>query len=88
MFDVFNIFEVFLPQLLRYPNPADPLNSEAANLLNHDKDAYESAIKDYVKRYALNNDFKVDSDEESDEDVDLSDVSDLSDDEDDFEFQE
>lgn len=40
-----NIFEVFLPQLLRYPNPNDPLNGEAAALLmRHPKD-YEAKVK-------------------------------------------
>ena len=40
-----NIFEVFLPQLLRYPNPNDPLNGEAASLLmRHPKD-YEARVK-------------------------------------------
>jgi ubiquitin-conjugating enzyme E2 H len=52
MFDMINIFEVFLPQLLRYPNPTDPLNGEAAALLMRDSGAYESRVKDYVTKYA------------------------------------
>lgn len=43
--DMINIFEVFLPQLLRYPNPNDPLNGDAAALLmRHPKD-YEAKVK-------------------------------------------
>lgn len=45
MFDMINIFEVFLPQLLRYPNPADPLNGEAAALMLREPKAYESKVK-------------------------------------------
>lgn len=45
MFDMINIFEVFLPQLLRYPNPTDPLNGEAAALLMRDSSAYEGRVK-------------------------------------------
>lgn len=45
MFDMINIFEVFLPQLLRYPNPNDPLNGEAAALLmRHPKD-YDAKVR-------------------------------------------
>mmetsp|Transcript_4929 Transcript_4929/g.8561 ORF Transcript_4929/g.8561 Transcript_4929/m.8561 type:complete len:204 (-) Transcript_4929:1251-1862(-) len=52
MFDLVNIFEVFLPQLLLYPNPADPLNGEAAAMLMRDPKAYAAKVKDYVQRYA------------------------------------
>lgn len=45
MFDMINIFEVFLPQLLRYPNPTDPLNGEAAALLMRDGSLYEEKVK-------------------------------------------
>lgn len=45
MFDMINIFEVFLPQLLRYPNPTDPLNGEAASLLMREPKTYEAKVK-------------------------------------------
>jgi ubiquitin-protein ligase len=43
--DLVNVFEVFLPQLLLYPNPSDPLNGEAAALLMRDRPAYELKVK-------------------------------------------
>lgn len=45
MFDMLNIFEVFLPQLLRYPNAADPLNGEASALMQQNPKAYNEKIK-------------------------------------------
>ena len=51
-FDLTNIFDVFLPQLLTYPNPSDPLNGEAAALALRDTSAYDSRIRQYVKTYA------------------------------------
>jgi hypothetical protein len=45
MFDMINIFEVFLPQLLRYPNPTDPLNGEAAALLMREPKQYDAKVK-------------------------------------------
>jgi len=52
MYDLINIFEVFLPQLLLYPNPTDPLNGEAAALLLKNPDKYKDRVKEYVKKYA------------------------------------
>ncbi|KAI9636379.1 ubiquitin-conjugating enzyme/RWD-like protein, partial [Dioszegia hungarica] len=56
MFELINIFEIFLPQLLRYPNPADPLNGEAAALLMRDPKAYAKKVESYVERYASTED--------------------------------
>jgi len=88
MFDMINIFEVFLPQLLRYPNPNDPLNGEAAALLlRHPKD-YDGKVKDYVQRFATKEacdaamDGKGDNEDEEGEDDDMSDIGSISEDED------
>jgi hypothetical protein len=43
--DLVNIFDLFIPQLLRYPNPSDPLNGEAASLLMKDAEAYNNKVK-------------------------------------------
>ncbi|SHO77889.1 Similar to S.cerevisiae protein UBC8 (Ubiquitin-conjugating enzyme that regulates gluconeogenesis) [Malassezia sympodialis ATCC 42132] len=52
MYDCFNIFETFLPQLLRYPNPSDPLNSEAASLYLNSPQEYAKKVREYVRNYA------------------------------------
>ncbi|KAK3292682.1 ubiquitin-conjugating enzyme/RWD-like protein [Chaetomium fimeti] len=79
MFDMINIFEVFLPQLLRYPNPSDPLNGEAAALLLRDSKMYEAKVKDYVSRYATKN-AADEAGAESEDDDDLSSVGSYNDD--------
>jgi ubiquitin-conjugating enzyme E2 H len=43
--DLINVFEVFLPQLLLYPNPTDPLNGDAAALLMREPTSYNSRVK-------------------------------------------
>lgn len=65
-----NIFEIFLPQLLRYPNPADPLNGEAAALLMRDPKAYAKKVESYVERFATPEDADNAGDDEDDEDGD------------------
>ncbi len=52
MYDLINIFDTFLPQLLLYPNPTDPLNGDAARLLLKDVEKYNEKVKEYVKKYA------------------------------------
>lgn len=52
--DLVNVFEMFLPQLLLYPNPSDPLNEEAAALMLSDWDTYArrvQGIDQYLDRF-------------------------------------
>ncbi|KAI0888307.1 ubiquitin-conjugating enzyme h [Annulohypoxylon maeteangense] len=74
MFDMINIFEVFLPQLLRYPNPADPLNGEAAALLMREPKSYDAKVKEYVQKYA-SKDAADEAGAESEDDDDMSSVA-------------
>ena len=81
--DMINIFEVFLPQLLRYPNPNDPLNGEAAALLMRHPKEYDAKVKEYVQRFATKEaaDAAVDKDDEDGEDEEMSDIGSISEDE-------
>lgn len=88
MFGMINIFEVFLPQLLAYPNVSDPLNAEAAHLMAREPKTYEMKVKEYVKRFASQSSTpaseavkKEGADEDEEEEHVMSDVS-LSDEED------
>ena len=72
LFELKNIFEEFLPQLLLYPNPNDPLNPDAADLLLHNKKKYEEKVKKYVKLYAGGKKEKL---EENDKNLNLRKIS-------------
>jgi ubiquitin-conjugating enzyme E2 H len=82
MFDMINIFEVFLPQLLRYPNPNDPLNGEAAALMMRHPKEYEAKVKEYVQRFATKDIMDAAEDgNEDDADEEMSDIGSISEDE-------
>lgn len=75
MYDLTNIFEVFLPQLLTYPNPTDPLNGEAAALQMREPERYKQKVREYVQKYAKPEDFPSGSTGDAGEDEDASDFS-------------
>jgi len=52
LYDLSNVFDSFIPQLLSYPNPTDPLNGDAASLYLHKPEDYKNKVLDYVKKYA------------------------------------
>lgn len=56
MFTITHIFETFIPQLLNYPNAADPLNGDASSLYLSNKALYEDKVRTYVRKYANRSD--------------------------------
>ncbi|PPS19381.1 hypothetical protein GOBAR_AA01180 [Gossypium barbadense] len=73
MFDLLNIFEVFLPQLLLYPNPSHPLNRDAASLMMKDRKQYDQKVKEFCELYAKKeNIMKPTAGEETDDNEDVA----------------
>ena len=54
MYELLNIFDIFLPQLLTYPNPDDPLNTQAAKMFTSCPKKYNQFVRKQVYRHALN----------------------------------
>ncbi|CAK8563061.1 unnamed protein product [Lathyrus sativus] len=78
MFDLLNVFEVFLPQLLLYPNASDPLNGDAASLMMKDRKLYDQKVKEYCERYAkkenISNNGTADDEDSDEEDISEADT--------------
>ena len=70
------MFDVFLPQLLTYPNPKDPLNVQAAELLLKSPEEYGERVREYVTHFATDNSEDPLDSPSSESDLDLSDLSD------------
>lgn len=73
--DLSNIFESFLPQLLSYPNPVDPLNGDAAALYLHKPEQYKAKIQEYIKKYATEEALKDQEEMSSSSESSISDFS-------------
>lgn len=75
LYDLSNIFESFLPQLLSYPNPVDPLNGDAAALYIHKPEQYKAKIQEYIKKYATEDVLKEQEEMSSSSESSISDFS-------------
>ncbi|CAN8004992.1 unnamed protein product [Ixodes pacificus] len=76
LYDLSNIFESFLPQLLTYPNPIDPLNGDAAAMYLHKPEEYKKKVQEYVKKYATEEALREQDNESSSSESSMSDFSD------------
>lgn len=50
IYNLCHIVETFIPQLLLYPNPDDPLNTEAAELYIKNYDRYKLKVKSEIRK--------------------------------------
>ena len=51
IYNLSHIKDTFLPQLLTYPNPDDPLNTEAASIYNSDNEEFKKTVQYYITKY-------------------------------------
>ena len=48
IYNLSHIYNIFIPQLLLYPNASDPLNEVAADLYINDMDTFKQKVKEYL----------------------------------------
>ncbi|CAD5115273.1 DgyrCDS4266 [Dimorphilus gyrociliatus] len=75
LYDLCNIFESFLPQLLSYPNPIDPLNGDAAAMFLHKPQDYKKKVETYVRKYATEEALREQEEMQTSSESSLSDFS-------------
>jgi len=78
MYSLANIFEIFLSQLLAYPNPSDPLNGDAAALYLQKPEDFKKKVREYVQRYATEEALRVQEQREAPSRMDQDDDSESS----------
>ena len=52
MYNLFNIIDIFLPQLLLYPNPDDPLNIKASDEMINNMELFISNVDENINKFA------------------------------------
>lgn len=52
VYNLCDVFQIFIPQLLNSPNPYDAINEEAADLILSDMDQYTFLVTLFIKQYA------------------------------------
>lgn len=53
MYDLLNIVDIFIPQLLTYPNASDPLNCDAGSLFLNNYEKYVEKVHEFKEKYAI-----------------------------------
>ena len=48
IYNLCHIVETFIPQLLQYPNPNDPLNEDAAKIFINNKEQFKKNVDKYI----------------------------------------
>ena len=49
IFNLLHIYDTFLPQLLLYPNPDDPMNEDIAMMMLHTPEEYKNLVINSIK---------------------------------------
>lgn len=48
-----DVFDLYIPQLLQYPEPSDPFNAQAAAMMKEDETEYASYVREYVRTHGI-----------------------------------